>query len=859
MVAHLVGFVKCGLSPGANRAIMGFHEITLGRLTMMGQRETRKQQPLALLLISALLLTACAERATPSPTPEPTPTVLPSPTATVTVTATATPPPSPTPTTTATVTSTPTLTPTPTHTPEPTPTPLVVRHWQEGYVHQHNGDYARAIAAYQALLASQPKEDEAQEARFRLGEVYLLDKDYPQAIEALQQFLDDTPESEQAPQAAFLLATAHKELGHWEEAIKHYNLYRTQEDLIADQVGLLIAEAYMELERYPESLAEYQAVLDLEGTSPSLILDALESMAEAHLQLEDYEQAIATYERALARVGDAAHRAQIEYAIALAYRDWDQEDRALERFRRVVEKTPQTPEAYWALGELLAAGERVDDRQRGMVYYYNADYEAAIAALHRHMDTDPDHKGDVHYYAALAYQWLGRHPQAIRELDVLIETHPQSERLGQAWMAKARSQRVLGVYTAALETYRRFVNLHPDDPLADDALWQAAWLTEAWLGCGSAAEDYLDLAQAYPQREHAAQALFRAGLCTYILGQYEKAEDPWLEVAAHSNPDLKSQGFFWLGKASLAQGDEEESKEYLAQAAAAAPTGYYGLRAGGLDSQEARESEEEQDMEEWLLAWADPGGDWVATLREDRSFRRGEELLAVGLREAALAEFKALQQRVWEDPQALYRLALLFRELGLYRLSIACAERIATLSPSSSPSDAPRALQQLSYPRYFDDLVAAEAGEWNLDPLLLLALIRQESRFDPWATSWAGARGLTQVIPTTGEFIAWQLKLDDYQTEDLYRPYLSVRFGAAYLAAQLAGFDDQVPLALAAYNGGPGNARRWAEEAADMDLAVEEIDLNETQLYVRRVYEHYATYGGSTVKVQRTSKSALHL
>ena len=60
----------------------------------------------------------------------------------------------------------------------------------------------------------------------------------------------------------------------------------------------------------------------------------------------------------------------------------------------------------------------------GVTLYFE-DYEAAIATLHHHMDTDPHHKSDVHYYAALAYQWLGRHTQAIRELDVLIETRPE--------------------------------------------------------------------------------------------------------------------------------------------------------------------------------------------------------------------------------------------------------------------------------------------------------------------------------------------------------------------------------------------------------------------------------------------------
>jgi len=202
-----------------------------------------------------------------------------------------------------------------------------------------------------------------------------------------------------------------------------------------------------------------------------------------------------------------------------------------------------------------------------------------------------------------------------------------------------------------------------------------------------------------------------------------------------------------------------------------------------------------------------------------------------------------LRKELLSDPLALYQLALAYREQGVYRLSILCAKRLIQLSPAESIGQAPRFLQRLVYPLYFDDLVLAEAQANDLDPLLLFALIYQESLFEGWATSSAGAQGLTQVIPPTGEWIALKMPWPDYQAEHLYRPYLNVKFGAWYLARQLQDFDNNLFVALAAYNGGPGNAKRWLKLAdGDDDLFVESISKAESKRYVKKVYEHYVRY-----------------
>src|SRR5205807_7138684 len=112
-----------------------------------------------------------------------------------------------------------------------------------------------------------------------------------------------------------------------------------------------------------------------------------------------------------------------------------------------------------------------------------------------------------------------------------------------------------------------------------------------------------------------------------------------------------------------------------------------------------------------------------------------------------------------------------------------------------------------------------------------LGLLRQESWFGSHALSSADARGLTQVLPSTGVGIARSLGRPSFDAEDLYRPRESVTFGAWYLAEQTRSLGGRPLLALAAYNGGSGNARRWSGQnlGVDPDDFVDAIDFAETR------------------------------
>jgi soluble lytic murein transglycosylase len=734
-------------------------------------------------------------------------------------------------------------------------------------IHQRNGDYQSAIAAYKAVLASESNQEQMGEARYHLGESYLASGSYKLAIDTLNAFLrEHRGSAKRYPQTFFLIARAYQRLGNWAEAIQYYRTYLARRDVIASYVYELIGDCYINLFSYSEAINAYEEALR-KAPDASFQAQIREKIADTHLREQNYELAIAQYDAILeiARIG--SYRAKIEYLAGMAYLNWDQAAQAHARFLEAVDNYPTARYAYLSLVELVNAGVKVDDFQRGLVDYHNGAYRPAIDAFHRYIQADPHgHSGAAHYYAGLAYKAIDSYELARGEFDLLIDTHPDSEHWDQAWLEKAAVPADRGDYDGAVEIYQTFVRLYPQHKLAGEVLWRRAHLAELYNRYDEAARAYLDLQRRYPQWERADAALLQAGVCYYRLEEDQEAVGAWRKLLeGYAQSELRSKALFWLGKAYLRLGRTEKAKESLAEATSASVQDYYALRAEALSRAidgdasppfvgasillATDQPAEQEETEAWLESWGSVSGeggepgDPDFDITHNPRFQRGQELLAVGLREEALDEFEALREELTDDPLALYQLALACRSMGLYRSSIRCVQQIVHLSPVESVLEGPSFLQRLAYPIYFEELVIAEAQANDLDPLLLFALVRQESLFESYASSWAGARGLTQIVPATGEWIAPRLGWPEYRSDDLDKPYVNVKFGAWYLAHQIQDFGN-VFAALAAYNAGPGNAIRWlsAENDSDDDLFVEGIAFAESQLYIKRIYEYYFAY-----------------
>ena len=151
---------------------------------------------------------------------------------------------------------------------------------------------------------------------------------------------------------------------------------------------------------------------------------------------------------------------------------------------------------------------------------------------------------------------------------------------------------------------------------------------------------------------------------------------------------------------------------------------------------------------------------------------------------------------------------------------------------------------ELLYPLHFSSIIKSNASKNSIDPLLVQALTREESYFNPQAVSCSNAKGLMQLMPATASSVAKWEKLPSFSQLDLFKPEVNIRLGSRYLGYTHKSFNGDSMLAVAAYNGGPGNVNKWLKTISkdDLDQFVENIPLDETRNYVRKVFRSYWAY-----------------
>jgi soluble lytic murein transglycosylase len=682
--------------------------------------------------------------------------------------------------------------------------------------------------------------------------------------------------------------------------------------VIAAYVQAWIGDAYTFAGEYEEAVDAYREALAGAPTF-DLIYQVRERLGLAYGYGGDYDDALAQYDAILASAEDGNLRARIQYQAAQTLLVAGEREAAYTRFYDLVANYYKTPAAYNALVDLINSDQPVDDFQRGLVDYYNDAYDAAVAAFYRHIEADLEgHSGAPHYYAGLTYREAGNYAAALIEFEKLIDTHPRDAYVDDAWLARGWTHYLAGDDDMAVETYSQFVEENRYSGLASEALWWAANI-RFWADDYERAEPlFAQLADNYFSSEYAADALYRAAVCRFRLGDYDEAEEKWRRyTVAYPAGELAAGAHFWRGRMHLEAGETLSASLAFSQALEAGPLDYYSQRAldylavlkpnkppqtevgpdglpwhvlpepvritglprepfvqRAMDLDQWDEEVERAAADVWLADWLGLSDSEAVTVSQlspvlaaDGRVLRGQELWRLGRREEAKEELEWLRVDTAKDLSAQYQLAVFFRDLGLYRSSILAAEQAIRLSSAHSPYDAPPFLVRLAYPTHYAELVVPEAEANDLDPLLIFALMRQESLFEGFATSYAFAHGLMQIIPSTGRSIANSLGWPGFETADLYRPYISVKFGSWYLARQFDTFDGLVYPALSAYNAGPGNAQSWlnrtmaacadAEESGeqgtagctfDFDLFVEIIPIRETRHYIRQIYKHFSVY-----------------
>lgn len=148
------------------------------------------------------------------------------------------------------------------------------------------------------------------------------------------------------------------------------------------------------------------------------------------------------------------------------------------------------------------------------------------------------------------------------------------------------------------------------------------------------------------------------------------------------------------------------------------------------------------------------------------------------------------------------------------------------------------------YPLTYSEYVEKYSGEYGVDKNLVYSIIKAESGFDPRAVSPREAKGLMQIMDSTGEWAAEKMKIKNFENSMLLEPETNIKIGCWYIARLLRQYNQDIELALAAYNAGSGNVSKWLKDTgvSSDGKTLDRIPFEETQNYVEKIKKYNNIY-----------------
>ncbi|QCS48814.1 tetratricopeptide repeat protein [Picosynechococcus sp. PCC 11901] len=618
-------------------------------------------------------------------------------------------------------------------------------------------------------------------ARYLLGMDYLVEQDGAAALAAFENLEQDYPVL--TPHILIKRGRAYELTNNPEQAqVIWFDVVQNYPEDAAAAEALFRLSAY-DPKYADQAIAEYPA----HPRTQSLIQQRLaenpqqRDLLELRLKYDADAPDIATVRQAL--IDNFADQLSPETWQAIADSFWDQWQYAAAA--TAYQKAPETPQNLYRLARSFQVSDQPEQARPA--------YEALIK-------TFPDAPETGLGLRRLAS--LVNDTTALTYLDQAVEKFP--EEAPEALFTKANLLEKLGSNSSANQTREKALNTYKDGTATTEYRWQQA-------------------------ERYAAE------------GNYTQAIE-WAKAIAPLTPDhsLAPESIFWTGKWQQQLGQTQAAKQAYQQVLRDYPESYYAWRSAVQlgwdvgDFTSVRSLQPELTIPETRPV--PPAGS--ETFQE--LYRLGQDFDAWNTLQLELASKTELTV-----PEAFTQ-GLLKLAQGRYLQGI---NTIWNLSQRDEPGDrqAWLALRENEtywhalFPFPYAEPIQRWAAENDLNPLLVVSLMRQESRFEKNIESPVGAKGLMQVMPSTAEWIAQQTTGNAYALDE---PEDNIKLGTWYLRYTHQEYDDNSMLAIASYNAGPGNVAQWLQRYGlnDPDTFIEQIPFNETKNYVETVFANYWNY-----------------
>lgn len=410
-------------------------------------------------------------------------------------------------------------------------------------------------------------------------------------------------------------------------------------------------------------------------------------------------------------------------------------------------------------------------------------------------------------------------------------------------------------WSSAAKAFRKIPQLYAEHTMADDGYALAGVALQIADRPDEARQLWTRQVTEVPNGDLAAEGFWRLAWTAYLSGDTPTAIQ-WAEKMVETvdyiaDPVHVSAARYWAARWRLYPDFDNPTKlttdaarkaegiDLLVELCTDHPTRFYSLMAAARLHELAPERVKAIQRPEAIGA----PGDW--TVRQEfydhPAVQRAAQLVRVGLASEALNELEALDRGTITPSEEAF-----ITSIEALRDPISAHDHLHKYllhrPPSTLGPDRDRILQQ-AYPNRYWDLVQKVGAEHDFDVRIFHALVREESSFNPNAKSWAGARGLSQLMPATARHVAGRMGIS-VSSSTITDPEKNLSIGSWYLNYLHRYFHGNSFLAVPAYNAGEGNVGKWAREwgSRPTDEYVEAIPIRETRHYVKRVLGTYQLY-----------------
>jgi soluble lytic murein transglycosylase len=697
------------------------------------------------------------------------------------------------------------------------------------------------------------------------------------ALLIARQVREQYPDTPWYKRSLFLTEQALIQMDRASEAEAAMLRVQAEYPAMADYALFILADYHFSRGRFTQAATLYQQVTERYPRG-SLAVRAAYRRAQALLESYAYAPAAEAFEKFLQDNPRSEFCADAGLGLGRALTAEADLARAVREYRDVQVKypgTPAEPDVERALADLRGGGIEVPELtsdelyERGKNLFKANQYDKAVETFTKLLTVDPPYpdRPDVLLRTGIALFNLGRRPEAALTLEQIVREHPRDQRVPEAlyWIGKSYSK--LGERDKGVQAFRKILESYSESEWADDALFLTGIIYRDANDMKKALTAFGRLATEYPESKFADSAIWWQAWAYYGNGEYRKAVQTLQElVNRYPKSFLVNQARYWQGRAAEKMGNTSKAAVYYGRVLKRAPYTYYGYRAaerltGIAVPYTAARTDDAVDVnpecddgpcpdDPTNTYDADDGPPvWTAeamkTLSADPSFSKSRELLYLNMKKEAAAELWMLQDRIPRRRGALLGLSKTFFEFGDYYRSLMLVLRNYERYLDGQAKETPGDFWLLAYPQGFWDSIVSYSRKYGQDPYFIAAIIREESQFHAEALSPAGARGVMQVMPSTGTRVARIIRIQGFDPSKLFDSDTAINIGTWYISHLMKRFKGDALFAAAAYNAGPEAVSAWLNKngrGTERDEFVESIPFSETRGYVKKVMRNYAEY-----------------